>query len=295
VEHPVLSALDELAKHVDMPAYLLARGYGVAPGCTGRDGIDFVKGDEVVRVGRLDSGPWTFTDPKEPWRSRSMSDFLREREGLPAKEALARIVDLQRRGTRAEVGVAYQRLKTTRPPELQAAEAELAREMSGAKLAERMLERIGVPRASYDEWRFGKLRSSSLETLTREPEGLWGSRSRSADKMLVLVERPIDAVAYESVRGQQECCYLAVGKLTGEQAQKLAHVLGDVRGVKVALAFGATERGQALAERVRAIAPMVAMERHAPPSIGRWAEHQELQQQHSAALKAVQGRRLGVL
>lgn len=293
MENVVLEALSELSKRVDIPAYLLARGYQVAPGCTGRDGIDFVKGQDTVRVNRAESGDWCFTDSAEPWRQRSMGDFLREREGLPAKEALARIVDLQRSGTSAEVGIAYQQVRAERPPQLRAVEGAMMREREGVKLAEGLLEGLGLARGNYDEWRFGRLSRASLEKLPSEPAELWGSRSRAADKTLVLVERPMDAVAYEAVRGRQECCYVAVGKLTDEQAKKLAHVLGDVKGLRVALAFGATERGQALAARVRTLAPMLQMERHVP-AVGRWAEQLELQQRHRASMLVLRERKRGV-
>jgi len=293
VEKTVLELLGELSNRVDMPAYLLALGYAVTPG-SGKEGIELVKGQDAVRVMRAESGVWCFTDGAEPWRQRSMADFLREREGLPAKEALSRVVELQHSGTNTAVGLAYQQVRTNRPPELQAAEGEMEREQEGARLAERLIERLGLSRGNYDEWRFGKLSRAALERLPAEPaDQLWGSRSRASDKTLVLVERPLDAVAYEAAQGRQECCYVAVGKLSDEQARKLAHVLGDVKGLRVALAFGATDRGKALAERVRALAPMVRMERDAP-SIGKWAEALEMQERHRLSLRAVVGVKRGI-
>ena len=69
--------------------------------------------------------------------------------------------------------------------------------------ATRVLEGLGVNRAALDETRFGRLRDSrDVEALLRNPTKLEHSRYRPAGRHVVLVERPLDAIAYEQKHGK---------------------------------------------------------------------------------------------
>jgi len=286
----MLEGIEELAKGVDLAAYLLARGFTVKPGCTGHDGIGMEKGGESVQLFRDAGGRWTFSDEAEPpSRRRGAGDFLREKEGLPVPQALERLAQLQMM-TGGPLATEYQRCRRERPSALRAAEAGWAKREASNQLADRALEVRGIPRGTFDEWRFGRLTPERAQLLDVEESGLWASRHRPSDQALVLVERRMDAVAYESCKGQQTCVYVAVGKLTPESEKRLAHALADVKGGRVVLAFGATEKGAALAGKVRSLAPMVRMEREAP-AVGRWSEQVELQHRHRASVAALGQRR----
>src|SRR5207302_3830332 len=136
-------------------------------------------------------------------------------------------------------------------------------------------DRLGVQRGTLDEWRFGAVkRDADVTRLVVEPSELWASKYRPADKAVVLVERPIDAIAYERAHGRQAVCYLATGtKPEDEQRRKLAHILAEVPGgPSVVLAFGRDDAGRRMAAEVQALAPLVRMERHAPQLGARWAD-----------------------
>jgi hypothetical protein len=102
--------------------------------------------------------------------------------------------------------------------------------------------------------------------------GLWTSQERATDRRLVIVESPIDALAYQQTNGVQDARYLGVGaKLQPRQAEVLGKVIASAPSdARLVLAFGATPSGESLASRVRRIATSRSFERHAPPGRRSW-------------------------
>lgn len=105
----------------------------------------------------------------------------------------------------------------------------------------------------------------------------------------MLIERPLDAIAYERAHGRQQVRYLATGtKPDDEQRRKLAHVLAAVpAGTSVVLAFGRDDAGRRIAAEVQALAPRVRMERHAPELGARWADQMQLERRHALSIRRV--------
>jgi len=117
------------------------------------------------------------------------------------------------------------------------------------------------------------------------PGFLSPSRYKATDRKLVLVERPIDAVAFEARHGRQEACYIATGSaLDPERKRRLAHVLAEARGVEVVLAYGRDRRGEELAAEVQALAPLSRFERRGPDIAVRWADQMQLEARHARSL-----------
>jgi len=170
---------------------------------------------------------------------------------------------------------------------VQNARREYERGREEERGAAAVLEKAGIAQGTLDEWRFGGVKN--LETVAKvmaDPADLWASKYRPTDKQLVFTEQPIDAMAYEKIRGRQISCYMATGReITPEVKKKIAHVLCEVPpGVTVVLAFGRDERGQRLAEQVRALAPTLRMELQPPHFGGRWSTQLQLEHRHSRSL-----------
>jgi hypothetical protein len=113
------------------------------------------------------------------------------------------------------------------------------------------------------------------------------SKYRPGDKAIVLVERPIDAIAYERAHGKQQVCYVATGSDPGpDERRKLAHLLAEIpTGTRLVLGYGRDEAGRRLATEVQALAPSVSMERRAPELGARWADQLQLERRHALSMK----------
>ncbi|MEA2697969.1 MAG: hypothetical protein QOI66_2240 [Myxococcales bacterium] len=142
--------------------------------------------------------------------------------------------------------------------------------------AQKLLRRFGIRVEGVDQWRFGQTQSANdVSRVLAEPTtDLWMSRFRTTDKQLVLVQRPIDALSYEQANGGRSACYMAVGSLLPRQRQMIGHVLRMLPpGVTVVLAFGDDEKGQRLAEQIRALAGGLPVLRHCPEAGLGWNDH----------------------
>ena len=102
--------------------------------------------------------------------------------------------------------------------------------------------------------------------------GLWTSRERLTDRLLVVVDSPIDALAYQQANSVRDARYLAAGtKLQPRQEELVARAIrGAPSDARLVLALGATASGEALAARVKTLAKSRTFERHPPPGRRSW-------------------------
>lgn len=288
---PQDALVERFEKTIDMPAYLSSRGFVASHAEPRADHLAMTgpKG-EVLRLQKdLDRGGWTYANASVAADRGSLVSFLERHEGLDRKAALEMLIacaDERRR----DVGVAtaYRNHLRDKPEGLRRAEASYLEGAARRQEANRMLQRLGVAAASFDSWRFGAVRGAEDVTqLLAEPAAgtLSPSRYRPTDRKLVLVERPIDAIAYEARHGRQEACYIATGSnLDPDRKRRLAHLLAEARGVDVVLAFGRHRAGEDLAAQVQALAPMLRIERRGPEVGGRWADQMQLEGRHARSL-----------
>lgn len=108
-------------------------------------------------------------------------------------------------------------------------------------------------------------RDLGARTSGRLDSGVWTSREQTTDRLLVFVETPVDALAYQQVNGVRDARYVAVGaKLQPRQGELLVKIVNDAPpGARLVLAFAANPSSEALASHVKAIAKPRAFERHA--------------------------------
>jgi hypothetical protein len=106
----------------------------------------------------------------------------------------------------------------------------------------------------------------------RLDSGLWTSRERATDRQLVIVESPLEALAYHQANNVRDARYLAAGaKLQPQQEALLVRAInGAPSDARLVLAFGAGPSAEALASRVKTIAKMRTLERHAPRGRKSW-------------------------
>lgn len=285
--------LDRFEKTIDLPAYLASRGFELSKQQPDRDHIAMhgPKGEVLLLQKDLDRGVWTYTAPASPAEGGSVVTFLERREGLDRKAALELLVacaDERRRDVPA--AVQYRDLVRAKPDDLRHAETTHLVGAERRRGANKVLERLGVPVESFDARRFGAVRDDSeVARLITEPKQgtLWPSQYRPTDRKLVLVERPIDAVAYERRCGAQQACYIATGgTLDEEKKRRLAHVLAEVRGgIEVVIGYGRDRQGEDLAAQVRGLSPMLHMERQGPEFGARWADQMQVEARHDRSLK----------
>jgi hypothetical protein len=283
--------LERFEKAVDMPAYLSSRGYIASVPEPDRDHIAMTgpRGDVLRLQKDPERGDWTYANAAAPADRGSLSAFLERHEGRDRKAALEVLIACaqERRRDVAEA-LAYRQVLAAKPDDLRQAEITYLGAAERRRDAGKMLERLGVSPASLDTWRFGAVRGANdVARLVAEPGPgvLVPSRYRPTDRKLVLVERPIDAVAYEARHGRQQACYIATGStLDPERARRLAHVLAEARGVEVVVAYGRDRRGEELAAQVHSLAPLSRFERRSPDIAVRWADQMQLEARHARSL-----------
>jgi hypothetical protein len=223
----------------------------------------------------------------------SIVEYLAEREGTTRGQCLERLAACaDERGVRSEEAARYRAVLRERPGALEDARREYDQARAAEEAARRVLERSGIPGGAIDEARFGRSRSGEdAMKLISEPRTLWASRYRPSDEALVLVERAIDAIAYERAHGKQGVCYIATGSNPdADQLKRLGHILAEVPDrISVVLAFGGDRAGCKLAAEVQALAPMMGMERRAPSFGARWADQMQLEARHVLSVQRVNG------
>jgi hypothetical protein len=283
--------LERFEKTIDMPAYLASRGFVVSKRDASADYLAMAsENGNVLRLTKeSERGVWTYVNPASPGDSGSLVSYLERHEGLDRKTALDRLIACaDERGRERGVAAGYHFHRRNKPDDLRRAEAIYIDGVTRRKAATRMLERLGIATASFDAWRFGAIRGpEDVASLLADPaQGtLSPSRYRATDRKLVIVERPIDAVAFEARHGRQQACYVATGaNLDPERGRRLAHLLADARGIDIVVAYGRDRRGEELAARVQALAPMSRIERLAPAFGARWADQAQLELRHARSL-----------
>jgi hypothetical protein len=284
--------LSRFAKTIDLPAFVWQQGFRVSEErAPGQLRMNHPTTGESLVLERHPERGWTYGSADRAMERGSIVDYLVQREGTSRAACLERLIACaDERGLRSQEAARYRAVLRERPEELEAARREHEQAQAAERVARRVLERCGVPGGAIDEPRFGRpLRAEDAATLTTEPKALWASRYRPSDKVVVLVERPIDAIAYERALGKQGACYIATGSNPDEEQRKrLAHILAEVPDrVGVVLAFGGDRTGRKLAEEIQGLAPMVRMERQAPQFGARWADQMQLEARHALSLQRV--------
>jgi hypothetical protein len=289
VVEPKNPVLERFERAVDLPMYLGYRGFRlVDEQDPSRVAMADPRTGDVFDVRKdLESGAWSFSSRRDKLDRGTLTDFLVARDGLGPAACLERMVALANPLVRDPEGHRYRQFEHGQAPEIRRAIDSHVGALQAEKTALERLERLGVGRGTLDEWRFGKVRSDDdLAKVVSDPVDLWASKYRASDRKLVLVERPIDAMAYEKSRGSQTCCYLAVGgNLSDTQKKKLGHLLCEVPCDKVVLAFGRDEVGRRLAQEVQALAPSLRMERESPAFGARWSDQMLMEQRHARSMK----------
>lgn len=277
---------------IDLPAYLGQRGYQVVAGSNNPTYVAMADSGskQILFLSRTSAqGGWTYQNSGDPRDRGSIVNYLERHESLSRTAALEKIIacaDPRRRDVpEAESYRGYLRQK---PQALCDAEAKHDRANRERADALKELSRVGIKPSTLPEWRLGSLQggSAAVARILEEPSDLWASRYKPTDKMLVIAERPIDALSYGQTKGQEHACFLAVGReLTPTRKRQLAHLLADLpQGMNVVLAFGRDQGGRQLAGEVQALAPLIKMDR-APPELGpRWNDHLQLENRHARSL-----------
>jgi len=282
--------LRRFATMIDLPAFVGQQGFQLGerqePGRLSM--VHRPTGETLWLERDVDRGGWTYTNAADPHDRGTVVDYL-QRRGASRAACLDRLIACCDRRARGTVEAErYQEFVRAMPEDLRRALNEHEQHKLAEHATTKALERLGVPRGTLDESRFRPAkREADLAVLTDEPKVLWASSFRPGDRAVVLVERPIDAVAYERAHGRQSACYLATGSAPDPvQKKRLAHILAEAPdGMNVILAFGRDEAGRRLAHEIQAVAPMIHMKRHAPELGARWADQMQLERRHVASLQ----------
>ena len=286
--------LDRLETQIDLPAWLVARGFQVAP--QQPDPAQLAMTSSALEVFHLrkdpDRGGWTYFNTSDPADRGSVVDFMIRRDGATLESCFNRLAGCATRSHLSPEGIAYQEAVRDRRNILHAAESLHIAAVKAERDATRALERLGIDRASLDEWRFGRIRTEQdVTALMLNASTLEHSRYRPGDRAIVFVERPIDAIAYERTHGHQQACYVYTGADPGlETKRKIAHLLADLPdGMKVVVALGRDRQGNELAAGIAKLAPALKPERQGPQFGGRWADQMQLEQRHRKSLQRTSG------
>jgi hypothetical protein len=277
------SLIDRLEKQIDLPVWLVAQGFHLAPTQPDLTHLAMTDryGDTLLLWKDLERGTWTYASEREPADRGTIVDLMVRRDGVTRDDCINRMAACLDRSNQSREPAAYREAFRDRENILHRAEARHIAAVTSERVAVRDLERLGVERGTFDEWRFG-----AASTLLRNPTTLEHSRYRSGDRAMVFVERPIDAVAYERAQGKQHACYVYTGDNPDPEAQrKISHLLSDApESLKVVLAFARDRRGADLAEKVAELAGHRPIERQPPEFGSRWSDQMQIEQRHRHSL-----------
>jgi hypothetical protein len=282
--------IERLARQLDMPAYLVARGFNFTaldPDST-RLTMANDDGQSVLLQKDLDRAVWRYTNPADPKDQGTIADFIVNRDRVTRDACLERLVGCADRTSEAPEGIAYREAFQHKPDELWRAEERHLVVARTQRDALRSLEHLGVERGTLDQWRFGQVKNGGhVGRLLQDPRTLEHSSYRPTDRALVLIERPIDAIAYERARGRQRVCYLYTGDRPDlETTRKIAQIVSQrPAGLEVVLAFGRDERGHHLAAEVERHLPGVKVERQTPEFGARWSDQMQIERRHARSIE----------
>jgi hypothetical protein len=282
--------LERLQKQIDLPAWVIAHGFHLAPVQRDLTNLAFAnRHGETLHLRRdVEKGTWTYQTDREPIERGTVVDLMVRRDAIGLDECINRLAACVDPSRRTREPLAYREALADPNQILRRAVAEHVAAVTAERDAERDLERLGVLRGTFDSWRFG-----SAATVLDDPETLAHSRYRPGDRQMVFVERPIDAIAYEQVHGQQRATYVYVGDNPSDQTKrKIAHIIADApRELVVVAAFAKDRKGVALSEEITELAGPRPVARRKPELGSRWADQMQIQQRHRDVLDRVQRRR----
>ncbi len=279
--------MTRLERQFDLPAWLITQGFHLSH--VQRDPIQIAfedrHGDTVFVTRDLDRQAWRYQTLREPAEFGTAIDLLMRRDHASVDACIDRMAACLQPGAQTRESVAYRRAAAD--PLIQRAVESHVRAAQAERDAERDLERLGVIRGSFDRWRFG-----SATKVLGDPMSLGHSRWRPSDRALVIVERPIDAIAYEAVHGHQSCVYAYVGDSPSADTKRtLAEVLADVpASMGIVAAVARDRRGTELAGQIAALAGGHPVERRTPEFGSRWADQMQIEQRHRESLARLEDR-----
>lgn len=284
------SLLDRLEPQIHLPAWLVARGFQIAP--LQPDPTLLAMTGPALEVYHLrkdiDRGGWSYVNTADPTDRGSAVDFMIRRDGATLATCADRLAGCVVGGHLSAEGLAYQKALRDGADSLTRAEAWHVDALKAERQATRALEHLGVDHAALDEWRFGRMRSDAdVAAVLRNPETLGHSRYRSTDRAIVIIERPIDAIAYEAREGNQRACYVYTGDdPDGETKRKIAHVLADLpEGMKVVVALGRGRVSEQLAADIAKMTPTLSVDRRKPELGSRWSDQMQIEHRHRKFLQ----------
>jgi hypothetical protein len=281
--------LEQLAKRIDLPAWVIAQGFHLSPVQRDPQKLAFADrhGEVLFLTKDLEAGRWTYVTDGEPFQRGTLIDLMVRRDGLSPDECVNRMGACLDPSKRTGEPAAYREALADRDNTLRNAVGRHVAIMTTEKAAERDLEHLGVVRGTYDSWRFGP-----ASAVLKDPERLAHSRYRPGDRAMVFVERPIDAVAYERAHGKQHATYVYTGDLpTSEEKRKIGHIIASAPAdLMVVAAVSRGARGSALAEEIAELAGKRPVERRTPEFGSRWADQMQIEQRHRVSLERVNRR-----
>ncbi len=273
--------LEQFEKQVDLPAWLVAQGFHLSP--VQMDSTRLAFGDrhgETIFLARdLAAERWLYLTDGRPIHRGTIVDLMIRRDGCSLDECINRLaacVDLSRPTREAR---AYREASAERTLR-RAVDRHLA-SMSVERDAEKGLESMGLEPGTFDRERFGL-----ASVVLRDPKDLGHSRHREGDRAMVIVERPIDGVAYERSHGKQHATYIYVGDRPSEHTKRiLALLITDApRNLTIVAALAKDRRGSALSEEIASLAGGRPVERRPPEFGNRWADQMQIEGRHRDSL-----------
>lgn len=274
--------LNRVARQIDFPAWLVTQGFHVSP--VQRDVTRLAFSNRYGEMISLQKDPetrtWSYETTGQPLQRGTLVDLL-QREGSTPDECLERLASCLDPSNRNAEPTKYRQALTDRDQSLGRAVARHVQAVALERTAERDLKSLGVVAGTFDRWRFG-----SAAAVLIDPPDLGHSRSRLSDQEVVILERPIDAIAYERVHGHQLATYIYTGDHPSDEAKrKLARVLADApRELRIVAAFGRDGRGARLAAELVRLAGDRPVERRPPEFGGRWSDQMQIEHRHRQSL-----------
>lgn len=282
--------LDRLEPQIDLPAWLMARGFAITSSDSDPTHVAMTSPSlDVYHLRKdLERGTWSYVNTSNQAERGTVVDFMVRHDGATLATCVDRLAGCVSSSRLSPEGITYQQTARQRGEALDRLVSRHVTAIQAERSALRQLEHLGVDRSTYDEWRFGPVRSENdVAALLKDPPALAHSRYRASDRQVVLVERPLDALAYERRHGRQQACYIYTGdNPSGDSKRKIAHLLADLpEGMTVVLALGRDRRGDELAGQLAKIAPGLRIERQKPELGSRWADQMQMEHRHRRSLQ----------
>lgn len=283
--------LGRLEKQIDLPAWVVAQGFHLSPVQKDLTKLAFANrhGEALFLTKNVDTRTWSYQTDREPIERGTVVDLMVRRDAISLDDCVNRMaacIDPSKQ-KRDREPAAYREALTDRENTLRRAVARHVATVTLERNAERDLEGLGVVRGTFDSWRFGP-----AGAVLEDPKDLGHSRYRSGDRVMVFVERPIDAVAYESAHGKQHATYVYTGDSPSDEARrKIAHIIADAPpDMTIVAALSRDRRGATLCEEIADLAGHRPVERRPPEFGNRWADQMQIEQRHRDSLSRLHRR-----